>query len=63
MVQAPHKSQVGIVVLRSFGRMVTWGYAHVQVRIYKKEHGILRRLAFRKSTTIAEVIRQLIKEA
>ena len=35
----------------------------VQVRIYKKEHGILRRLAFRKDTTIAEVIRQLIKEA
>jgi len=24
----------------------------VQVRIYKKEHGILRRLAFRKATTI-----------
>jgi hypothetical protein len=39
----------------------------VHVRIYKKEHGILRRLAFRKSlkqpTTIADVIRQLIKEA
>jgi hypothetical protein len=39
----------------------------VQVRIYKKEHGILRRLAFRKSlkepTTIADIIRQLIKEA
>ena len=35
----------------------------VQVRIYKKEHGILRRLAFRKGTTIAEVIRQLVKGA
>jgi hypothetical protein len=35
----------------------------VQVRIYKKEHGVLRRLAFRKNTTIAAVIRQLIKEA
>jgi hypothetical protein len=34
-----------------------------QVRLYPKEFGILRRLAFRKSTTIAEVIRQLIKEA
>jgi hypothetical protein len=34
-----------------------------QVRIYKKEHGILRRLAFRKNTTIATIIRQLIKEA
>jgi hypothetical protein len=34
-----------------------------QVRIYEKEHGILRRLAFRKKTTIAEIIRQLIKEA
>jgi hypothetical protein len=37
----------------------------VQVRIYKKEHGVLRRLAFRKSlkqpTTIADIIRQLIK--
>jgi hypothetical protein len=33
----------------------------VHVRVYGKEHGILRRLAFRKSTTIAEVIRQLIK--
>jgi hypothetical protein len=34
-----------------------------QVRIYQKEHGILRRLAFRKHTTIAEIIRQLIKAA
>jgi hypothetical protein len=34
-----------------------------QVRIYQKEHGILRRLAFRKNTTIAEIIRQLIKDA
>jgi len=33
-----------------------------QVRIYQKEHGILRRLAFRKKTTIAEIIRQLIRE-
>jgi hypothetical protein len=32
-----------------------------QVRIYQKEHGILRRLAFRKNTTVAEIIRQLIK--
>ena len=39
--------------------MVKETYGHV--RIYKKEHGILRRLAFRKNTTIAEVIRQLIK--
>jgi hypothetical protein len=35
----------------------------VHVRIYKKEHGILRRLAFRKNTTIAAIIRLLIKEA
>jgi hypothetical protein len=35
----------------------------VHVRIYKKEHGVLRRLAFRKHTTIAAIIRQLIKEA
>jgi hypothetical protein len=34
-----------------------------QVRIYEKEHGVLRRLAFRKNTTAAEIIRQLIKEA
>jgi hypothetical protein len=37
----------------------------VQVRIYKREHGILRRLAFRKSlkepTTIADIIRLLVK--
>lgn len=33
----------------------------VHVRIYQKEHGILRRLAFRKNTTVAEIIRQLIK--
>jgi hypothetical protein len=31
------------------------------VGIYKREHGVLRRLAFRKSTTIAAIIRQLIK--
>jgi len=37
--------------------------AVVQVRIYQKEHGVLRRLAFRKNTTIAELIRQLIKGA
>jgi len=36
-------------------------YAHV--RIYKREHGVLRRLAFRKNTTIAAIIRQLIKGA
>ena len=41
----------------------------VQVRIYKKEHDILRRLAVRKSLgrervmTFADVIRLLIKEA
>jgi hypothetical protein len=35
----------------------------VHVRVYGKEHGILRRLAFRKGTTIAEVVRQLIKDA
>jgi hypothetical protein len=33
----------------------------VRVRIYQKEHGVLRRLAFRKNTTIAEIIRSLIK--
>jgi hypothetical protein len=33
----------------------------VHVRIYKKEHGILRRMAFRKRATIAAIIRQLIK--
>jgi hypothetical protein len=32
-----------------------------QVRIYPSEYGILRRLAFRKNTTIAEIIRLLIK--
>jgi hypothetical protein len=37
-----------------------------QVRIYKKEHGILTRLAFRKRLakkpyTIADIIRDLIK--
>jgi hypothetical protein len=32
-----------------------------QVRVYEKEHGILSRLAFRKNTTIAEIIRLLIK--
>jgi hypothetical protein len=31
-----------------------------QVRIYPKEYGILRRLAFRKNTTIAVIIRQLV---
>jgi hypothetical protein len=35
----------------------------VQVRIYKREHGVLRRLAFRKGVSIAVVIRQLLKEA
>jgi hypothetical protein len=35
--------------------------ASAYVRIYQKEHGILSRLAFRKNTTIADVIRQLIK--
>jgi len=41
-----------------------------QVRIYQKEHGILRRLVMRKNlgkpkneVTIADIIRQLIKEA
>jgi len=34
-----------------------------QIRIYQKEHGILRRLAFRKHVTVAAVIRQLIKSA
>jgi hypothetical protein len=33
----------------------------VHVRIYKREHGVLRRLAFRKNTSIAEVIRLAIK--
>jgi hypothetical protein len=33
----------------------------VRVRIYKKGHGIIRRLAFRKNTTASEVIRSLIK--
>jgi hypothetical protein len=33
----------------------------VRIRIYKKEQGIIRRLAFRKNITAAEVIRQLIK--
>ena len=32
-----------------------------QIRIYKKEQGIIRRLAFRKNTTAAEIIRKLIK--
>ena len=32
-----------------------------QIRIYKKEQGLIRRLAFRKNTTAAEVIRSLIK--
>jgi hypothetical protein len=34
-----------------------------QVRLYPKEYGVLRRLAHRKHISIAEVIRQLIKEA
>jgi hypothetical protein len=33
-----------------------------RVRIYKKQHGVLRRLAFRKNTTVAGIITQLIKE-
>jgi hypothetical protein len=33
----------------------------VQVRIYKREHGVLRRLAFRKNTTMAAIIRVLVK--
>lgn len=33
----------------------------VRIRIYKKEQGIIRHLAFRKNTTSAEVIRQLIR--
>jgi hypothetical protein len=32
-----------------------------QIRIYKKEQGVIRRLAFRKRTTAAEIIRLLIK--
>jgi hypothetical protein len=50
--------------LHRFSAWYNQGMAKEQlahVRIYKKEHGILRRLAFRKNTTIAEVIRQLIK--
>jgi hypothetical protein len=41
----------------------------VQVRIYKNDHGVLKRIAMRKSIgrvrtmPIAEVIRQLIKGA
>jgi hypothetical protein len=35
--------------------------ATYQVRLYEKEGAILARLAFRKNTTIAEVIRLLIK--
>ena len=64
-------------MLCGFGRMLLWGYAHKETEAeaagkgrraragshLKKEHGVLRRLAFRKSTTIAEIIRQLIKEA
>jgi hypothetical protein len=41
-----------------------------QVRIYQKEHGVLRRLVMRKNigkpkneVTVADIIRQLIKEA
>jgi hypothetical protein len=37
--------------------------ASKQVRLYPKEYGILRRLAFRKRTSAAAIIRQLIKEA
>ena len=29
----------------------------------RTQHGVLRRLAFRKNTTIAAIVRQLIKEA
>jgi len=32
-----------------------------QIRVYKKEQGIIRRLAFRKGITAADIIRQLIK--
>lgn len=32
-----------------------------QVRLYQKEYGVLWRLAHRKHTSIAEIIRQLIK--
>jgi hypothetical protein len=32
-----------------------------QVRLYPKEYGVLWRLAHRKHTTIAEIIRSLIK--
>lgn len=32
-----------------------------QVRLYPKEFGIIRRLAFRKNTTPAEIIRLMIK--
>jgi hypothetical protein len=32
-----------------------------QVRLYPREYGVLRRLAFHKNTTIAEIIRLLIK--
>jgi hypothetical protein len=31
----------------------------VHVRIYQKEHGVLRRLAFRKNTTIASIVGEL----
>ena len=35
----------------------------VQVPSYKKAHGIMQRIAFRKNATIAAVVRQLLKEA
>jgi hypothetical protein len=31
-----------------------------QIRLYPREYGILRRLAFRKKISIATIIRQLI---
>lgn len=34
-----------------------------QVRIYQKEHGVLRKLSFRKGLTIAEIIREIVKLA
>jgi len=33
-----------------------------QVRIYQKEHGLLRRLAFRKNTTISEIVRRALED-
>jgi hypothetical protein len=63
-----HKPHVGITPRLHFECVVSLEYGKhqkkeglKQVRIYQKEHGILRRLAFRKNTTVAEIIRQLIK--